>query len=162
MNIFMIESILLCILFTLAVVPAVIKNPIAAVHDYPAAICERAIELGLTTEKHKRTSKNVVIVKATVALIVAVILAFIIRNVNHVEGFVQGTLVSYGLWMIVNWYDALILDCLWFCHSKKVIIPGTEEMKEYKDYFFHVKASFIGSLIGIPVALLVGLFVMLQ
>lgn len=159
MNIFIIESIILCIIFTLIVIPSVRKNPIGAIHDYPPAIAEKAIALGLTTEKHKRSSKGVIIVKSLVALVIAFLLAFIVKNVNHAETFWQGTLISYRLWLVVNWYDALILDCVWFCHSKKIIIPGTEGMKEYKDYWFHIKAGFLGTLIGIPVAIIVGIIV---
>ena len=43
------------------------------------------------------------------------------------------------IWLIIDWYDALVLDSIWFCHSKKVRIPGTEDMEEYKDYCFHIK-----------------------
>lgn len=43
--VFLAEVIVLCILFTVAVVPPVIRNPIGAVHDYPPAIAERAIGL---------------------------------------------------------------------------------------------------------------------
>ena len=33
-----------------------------------------------------------------------------------------------------------------FCHSKKLRIPGTEDMeKEYKDYFFSCKRCFYGN-----------------
>ena len=66
-----------------------------------------------------------------------------------------------GLWNIVNWWDAIVLDCLWFCHCKKVIIPGTEGMKEYKDYLFHIKGSLKGMLYGIPASLLVGILVVI-
>lgn len=158
--VFLVESMVLCVLFAAAVVPPVIRNPIGAIHDYPPAITEKAIALGLTTEKHRRTSKGVVIVKAVVALILACILAAVVRYINRAEGFLQGAQISYGLWMVINWFDALVLDCLWFCHSKRVMIPGTEDMKEYKDYLFHIKAGCIGSVIGIPVAMLVGCIVM--
>ena len=41
-----------------------------------------------------------------------------------------------------------------FCHSKKLRIPGTEDMeKKYKDYFFHAKGAFIGTLLGVVIAL---------
>jgi hypothetical protein len=40
-------------------------------------------------------------------------------------------------------------------------IPGTEDMKEYHDYLFHIKASCIGTLIGLPACATVGLIVML-
>ena len=38
-------------------------------------------------------------------------------------------------------------------------IPGTEDMPEYRDYRFHIRQSCIGSLLGLPVCLLVGLLV---
>ncbi|MCR5055009.1 MAG: hypothetical protein K6A69_09225 [Lachnospiraceae bacterium] len=63
--------------------------------------------------------------------------------------------------MAITWFDALVLDCGWFCHSKQVRIPGTEDMKEYHDYLFHIKQSCIGSLIGVPACLIVGLAVVL-
>lgn len=51
---------------------------------------------------------------------------------------------------------ALVIDCLWVCHDRRVRIPGTENMKEYKDYWFHIRGSFMGQALGMPVALLVG------
>jgi len=73
----------------------------------------------------------------------------------------KGFLYSYLLWNIVDWWDAIFIDCIWFCHSKKVIIPGTEGMKEYKDYLFHIKESLKGMLFGLPTCVIVGLFVLL-
>ena len=63
---------------------------------------------------------------------------------------------SYLIWLIIDWYDALILDCLWFCHSKKVRIPGTEDMEEYRDYRFHIRQSCIGMALGLHACLAVG------
>ena len=72
----------------------------------------------------------------------------------------QGFLWSYLMWTIVNWYDALIIDCLWFCHDKRWVIEGTEDMvDEYHNYMFHIKGSLIGQLIGLAVCLLIGLVV---
>lgn len=46
---------------------------------------------------------------------------------------------------IVDWYDCFVIDWIWVYHSKKLIIPGTEDLTDsYKDYKFH----FIGSLKG--------------
>lgn len=57
---------------------------------------------------------------------------------------------------MVNWYDALVIDCLWVCHDKRVRIPGTEDMEAYQDYLFHIKESVKGQFIGLPVCALVG------
>ena len=59
---------------------------------------------------------------------------------------------------MVNWFDALVLDCIWFCHDKHFVIPGTEDMTDaYHDYGFHIKGSLIGMLLGIPSALTAGI-----
>ncbi|MBD5119315.1 MAG: hypothetical protein HDT37_09475 [Clostridiales bacterium] len=49
-----------------------------------------------------------------------------------------------------------MIDCLWVCHGRRIRIPGTEGMKEYQDYWFHIKGSLKGQIIGLPVALLAG------
>ena len=59
--------------------------------------------------------------------------------------------------LVVDWYDALVIDCLWFCHSKRFVISGTEDMTAaYHDYGFHIRQSCIGIFIGLPVCLLTG------
>ena len=66
------------------------------------------------------------------------------------------------LGLIVDWYDCFVIDWIWVCHSKKLIIPGTEDlMDSYKDYRFHFIASLKGMLIGLPVCLLAGVLVQL-
>ena len=61
------------------------------------------------------------------------------------------------LFFVVNIYDLIVLDWGIFCHSKKLRIPGTEDMeKEYKDYVFHAKGAGIGVALGLVVALLSG------
>lgn len=58
------------------------------------------------------------------------------------------------LFLVVNLFDLFVLDVGIFCHSKKLRIPGTEDMKkEYKYYFFHAKGAFIGTLLGVVIAL---------
>ncbi len=102
------------------------------------------------------------IIRKAVAIIVLVALAvFVMLKVNHAETFLQGFGYSMVIWLAITWFDALVLDCIWFCHSKRMRIPGTEDMKEYKDYLFHIKQSCIGTLIGLPACALIGLLVML-
>ena len=84
------------------------------------------------------------------------IFAVILKQFNGADTFWKGVRDSYMIWLIIDWYDALVLDSIWFCHSKKVRIPGTEDMEEYKDYRFHIKQSCIGMLLGLPACLAVG------
>lgn len=49
-----------------------------------------------------------------------------------------------------------------FCHSKKLRIPGTEDMDEdYTNYLFHAKGAMKGMVIGVIVALLSGGMILL-
>ncbi|MBE6114915.1 MAG: hypothetical protein E7191_07545 [Erysipelotrichaceae bacterium] len=51
----------------------------------------------------------------------------------------------------------IVLDLGLFCHSKRLRIPGTEDMeKEYTDPWFHVRGACVGVLLGIIVSLLAG------
>lgn len=89
-----------------------------------------------------------------------VLLGAVVYFVNGSRSFLNGFLVSYGLWLIVDWYDAIVIDILWLCHSKIYILPGTEDMTEtYHDYGYHIKGSCVGMLIGLPVCLLIGLVI---
>ena len=102
-------------------------------------------------------------VKKIVAMVVfGVLMGLLVRYVNGCVTFWCGALTGYALWVVVNWFDALILDCLWFCHDKHFVIPGTEDMtKDYHDYWFHIKGALIGMLLGIPAALTAGLIVII-
>lgn len=56
----------------------------------------------------------------------------------------------------------LVLDWGIFCHSKKLRIPGMEDMdKDYKDYLFHAQGAMKGILIGSIVAILSGVIILL-
>lgn len=53
------------------------------------------------------------------------------------------------------------VDCILFCHSKRFIIPGTEDLTDaYRDCKFHIKVSCFGMLIGLPCCLIAGLLAM--
>ena len=55
-----------------------------------------------------------------------------------------------------------MIDCIWFSHSRRIIIKGTEDMEdEYHNYVYHIKESLKGMVIGIPVCFLTGILVML-
>lgn len=66
------------------------------------------------------------------------------------------------LFFAVNIYDMLVLDWGIFCHSKKLRIPGTEDMDEdYKDYLFHARGAIKGTVMGMIVAILSGVIILL-
>ena len=157
----LIETVVLAILFTIGVV-ADSKNPVDTVYDMPEPIINRCLELGLIDESKKADSSQTRRKRLFAAVVIALIMALALCFVNHAGNFLQGFLLSYLIWLIVDWYDCFVIDWIWVCHSKKLIIPGTEDLTDsYKDYRFHFIGSIKGMVIGLPVCLLVGVMVQL-
>ncbi|MGN0774793.1 MAG: hypothetical protein ACI4MP_13500 [Candidatus Ventricola sp.] len=152
----LIECVALCLLFTVVVATVSLKDPLAGVHNWPPAIQQRAREMGLIREQQMAGSKGVAMKKLAAALLFAAIFAAVVYFVNGARSFAAGFGISYLIWTVVNWYDAIVIDCLWICHDKRVRIPGTEDMKAYQDYWFHIRASLRGQVIGLPIALVAG------
>ena len=158
-GVILIETLILTVLFTIAVV-AGSKNPVDTVYDMPQPIINRCLELGLIDESKKTDSPQTRRKKLAAAIVIALIMALTLFFVNHAGNFLQGFLISYLIWLIIDWYDCFVIDWIWVCHSKKLIIPGTEDLVDsYKDYRFHFIGSLKGMVIGLPVCLLVGAMV---
>ena len=153
---FLIESLVACALFTLFVF-LMSRNPIKSIFNYPPAIIERCDQLGLVDASNRPGGVAFYVKKIVAMIIFGVLLGLLVKYVNGCTTFLCGALTAYCLWVVVNWFDALVLDCLWFCHDKHFIIPGTEDMTAaYHDYGFHIKGALIGMLLGIPAALVAG------
>ncbi|MBO4589956.1 MAG: hypothetical protein J5698_03165 [Bacteroidaceae bacterium] len=153
---FFIESIIACVLFTLFVF-VMSRNPIKSIFNYPPAIIERCERLGLVDASNRPGGATFYLKKVGAMVLFGLLLGLLVRYVNGCDTFREGALTAYALWVVVNWFDALVLDCLWFCHDKHFVIPGTENMtQDYHDYWFHIKGALIGMLLGIPAALVAG------
>lgn len=160
-SVILIETLVLIVLFTIAVA-AGSKNPVDTVCDMPQPIIDRCLELGLIDESRRADSPQTRKKKLAAAIVILLVLTLVLYFVNHAADFLQGFLISYVIWLIVDWYDCFVIDWIWVCHSKKLIIPGTEDlMDSYKDYRFHFIASLKGMVIGLPVCLLAGVLVQL-
>lgn len=146
------EFLFFCCLFTVMVC-FMMKDPIKTIYNYPPKIQERVKSLDMYKDKIP-TTKNKLSLKLFACVFWMIILVLVLRYVNGCDNFVCAFGTGFLLWTIVNAFDAFVIDIGWFCHSKKVILPGTEDMKEYKDYWFHIKQSLFGEVIGAVVCLL--------
>ena len=124
-------------------------------YNYPPAIQKRAIERGITTqaEMDATAKKN-----KTVGLLVMVVLCIgITCGINKQFTFWAGFVQSYLFFNAFSLFDALVIDSIWFCHSKWWVVPGTEDMTDaYHDYAFHWKWFFIGLISSLLLSLIVG------
>jgi len=156
--IIVIESIILCALFTLAVF-AVSREPIKTLYNYPPKIQERVKSLDEYKEKIP-TQENKVVAKLCASVIFLIIICLILRYINGYTTFIESFGYSFLLWTIVNLYDVLVLDIIWFCHDKYFVFKGTEDMvEEYHNYWFHIKGFFIGELLALVICGLAGVII---
>lgn len=156
--IIVIESIVLCVLFTVMVY-IMSKNPIATLYNYPPKIQERVKSIPEYKDKIP-TNKNKFIVKIMASIFIVIIISLILRYINGYTTFIEGFGYGFLIWTIVNIYDALVIDICWFCQNSKFVFKGTEDMtKEYHNYWFHINESLKGEVIALIVCALVGLVI---
>ena len=158
---FLIESLIACAIFTLFVF-LMSRDPVKTVFNYPPAIIERCKQLGLVDESNRPGGTVFYVKKVAALLVFGVLLGLLVRFANGCTTFWCGVLTAYALWCVVNWFDAIVLDCIWFCHDPHFVIKGTEDMtRDYHDYWFHIRGALIGMVIAVPAALIAGLIVIL-
>lgn len=157
--ILLIECIVCCVLFTLMIMPAQYKDPMKMIMSYPPEIIKRVEELPQYKETIRQREKAH-IGKKIFGLVFFVIVFSAVAYFSGRRSFGAAFIHVFILFFVVNIYDMIVLDWGVFCHSKKLRIPGTEDMdKAYKDYFFHVKGALIGTALGLVIALLSGVAV---
>ena len=156
--ILIIESIALCILFTIMVY-IMSRNPIKTLYNYPPKIQERVKTLDEYKDKIP-TQKNKVFAKSVASILIMAIISLILRYVNGYRTFIEGFGYGFLLWTIVNIYDAVVMDIIWFCHDPYFVFKGTEDMvDEYHNYWFHIKGSLIGEVLALVICAIVGLVI---
>lgn len=156
--IIIIECIILCLIFTLMVY-IMSKNPIETLYNYPPKVQEKVKSLKEYKDQIP-TTKNKIVTKMLVVLIIIIIVSLILRYINDYTRFKEAFLSSLVIWTVVNIYDVIVMDICWFCHSKKFIFKGTEDIiNEYHNYWFHIKEGIIGQLIGTVICFLIALVI---
>ena len=154
----LVESIVLCLFFTLMVY-LMSREPIKTLYNYPPRIQERVKSLDEYKDKIP-TQKNKAAAKICASLLFVAILSLVLRYVNGCTTFAKAFGYGFLLWTIVNLWDAVVLDIIWFCHDPYFVFKGTEDMvSDYHDYWFHIKGFFIGEILALAVCALSGLVV---
>ena len=151
-----IQCIVLCVIFTFLILPPQFKNPLSQITSYPPAIRDRVANLPqykdiLSATKKKNVARK--IIGTFIAVILLALMAFYSGKTSFVTAFTH----VFVLFFVVNIYDLIIFDLVIFPNSKRMVIPGTEDMvAEYNNPIHHIKGAFKGVLIGAVAAILAG------
>lgn len=156
--IIIIESIILCIIFTLMVY-IMSREPIKTLYNYPPKIQERVKSLDEYKDKIP-TPENKVGAKIFASVLFLIIICVILRYINGYTTFIESFSYGFLLWTVVNLYDVIVLDIIWFCHDKQFVFKGTEDMmQEYHNYWFHINGFFIGEFLALVICGIAGLII---
>lgn len=156
---FIMECIAACVLFTLLVKLATMMQREAFTNDYPPVVTEELRKKQLIAEKPP-AKKSDMVRKLLATIIFAILFALLLRHVNGITTFLKGTLTSYALWLVVDWYDFLVIDVLLAPFDKFYKASGVSAF-EKTALWFHCKESIKGMLIGLVFAPVVGIIVTL-
>lgn len=153
------ECVVIVILFTCAIMIPLCRNPIWWIHDYPKDIQEKYFET------HERIPTQVlsapVLMKKCTALLLVLAVFVVLTLLVGADSFYSAFFLSYGIWLLIDWYDCFFLDWVLFANIKRIRLPGTEHMdKAYHQKKYHVVRSLIGMILGLIPCLLCGAIVM--
>lgn len=151
---FLIESIIICIIFTVVVLIPLAKNPVGSIMSYPVEIRRRVESLPQYQDVIMQKERKHIWIKVISVFVFAAILATL-AYFSGAKTFQNAFIYVFLLFMVVNLYDTIVMDIGIFMHCRKFWIPGTEDMvKEYHNPRHHIIGAGKGTLIGAFVALL--------
>ena len=109
--VFFLECVVACVLFTAALEALAAKRREVFVNDYPPVVTEKLRALGIVAEKPP-ARKSDIIRKLIAVVVFALVIALALRHFNGITTFSQAALTAYLLWLVVDWYDFLVVDIL--------------------------------------------------
>jgi len=128
-------------------------------NDYLPVVTDKLRDLNVVGEKPP-TKKSDIIRKFVAIIIYAVLFALVLRFVNGITTFLKAAVTAYLLWLVVDWYDFLVVDILMAPFDKFYKMAKVSPF-EKSAVWFHFKGSVRGMVIGLVFAPVVGLLVML-
>lgn len=156
---FLTESAAACVIFTILIQLAINNRRTAFVNDYPPVVTDRLRELGLIAEKPPVKKKD--IIRKTIAMVFfSIAFALVLRFINGIETFAKASYTAYALWLVVDWYDFLVMDILLAPFDKFYRASGISTF-EKSAVRFHFIGSLKGMVLGLFFAPLVGVLVVL-
>ena len=128
----LVQIALYCLLYILLVKCAVRNSGLRCLYFYPKEYIEEAHRRGIADKEAVMKRGKRFMIPFCIIIFIAPIL--IISLWNCVTDFKTAYLQAALFFVIVNWFDALVIDRLWVGHSKIWIIKGMEGVPYVKPW----------------------------
>lgn len=129
---FLLQLVLYCLLYILLVKCAVRDSRLHCLYFYPKEYIEEAHRRGIADKAAVMKSGKRFMISFCIIIFAAPILT--ISFWNRVTDFKTAYLQAALFLMVVNWFDALVIDRLWVGHSKIWRIKGMEGVPYVKPW----------------------------
>ena len=152
---FLIETIILCALFFLMCYLGTGSDEknIKSFASYPDAVKEIVLKNPDLKSKIKKKKANIVFVTNLITFcILLFIFGFMGRAASYQENFIRILLMGE----IVNLFDYLVIDMMWFRKSARTRFSVAENPEIYLDMTYHTKSFVKGILLFVLVAAIDG------
>ena len=126
--IFLVECTAACALFTAMLEILCAKRRVIFTNDYPPVVTDKLRSLNIASDKPP-AKKSDIIRKLIAVVIYAVLFALVLRFVNGITTFLNAAVTAYLLWLVVDWYDFLVVDILLAPFDKSIRWPGSARLK---------------------------------
>ncbi len=128
----LVQLVLYCLLYILLVKCAVRDSGRNCLYFYPKEYIEEAERRGIADQETTMKKGKRFMIPFCIIIFVALIL--IISVWNHVTDFKTAYIQAALFLVVVNWFDAFVIDWLWVGHSKIWIIRGMEGIPYVKPW----------------------------
>ncbi len=154
----LIGGLIMSVLLSALIVVSIQRNPRVWMQDYPADI--QAL-VPPKTPQEKRETSIVGILFLIIMVGVPLVSVIAARLTDGDMSFAAAFVHVFGISIIFNLVDLLILDWGMFCTwtPSWLVIPGTAGAAGYKDYRFHARGFLIGTVIAVIFSLIVALVI---
>lgn len=129
---FLLQLVLYCLLYILLVKCAVRDSGLHCLYFYPKEYIEEAHRRGIADKAAVMKSGKRFMISFCIIIFAAPIL--MISFWNHVTDFKTAYLQAALFLVVVNWFDALVIDRLWVGHSKIWRIKGMDGVPYVKPW----------------------------
>lgn len=148
---FLLQLVLYCLLYILLVKCAVRDSGLHCLYFYPKEYIEEAHRRGIADKAAVMKSGKRFMIPFCIIIFAAPIL--MISFWNHVTDFKTAYLQAALFLVVVNWFDALVIDRLWVGHSKIWRIKGMEGVPYVKPWKTILMKRSLATLMYLIVAL---------
>ena len=154
-----IQIVLFCLLYILMVKCAVKDSGRNCLYFYPQEYLAEAQKRGIADSDAVMKQGKRFMIPFCIILLVALLL--ILALWNHVTDFKTAYLQAALLLVVVNWFDALVIDRLWVGHSKIWRIEGMEGVPYVKSWKTILVKRILATVVYLVIALAVAGIVVL-